>query len=84
MKWIPNAASTWHRLWSMRLIILTTIYSTAAGAWVLIPPDWQPDLSHTVKVFLAGVGVALPALAAVSRLVDQPSIRFPPDNGEHS
>lgn len=74
MKWIEEARQTWHRLWSMRLMIATTIYTTAAGAWALLPPDWQPNLSESAKAILAGVGVALPAIAAVSRMVAQPKL----------
>lgn len=74
MKFIDEAGQTWHRLWSMRLMILTTIYTSAAGAWVLLPADWQPNLSDSVKAILAGIGVALPAIAAVSRIVAQPKL----------
>lgn len=74
MKWVDEAGQVWHRLWSMRLMILTTIYTTAAGAWALLPADWQPDLSEGVKALLASIGVALPAIAAVSRMVAQPKL----------
>lgn len=74
MKLIDNA-SQWHRLWSMRLMILTTIYTTAAGAWVLLPADWQPHLSEGVRAALAIIGVLLPSIAAVSRLIPQPKLK---------
>jgi len=74
---IPNAGAVWHRLWSMRLMIATTAYSAAAGAWVLLPPDWRPDLSETAKAILAGIGVALPAAGAIARLMRQDSLRAP-------
>ena len=74
MKLIDEARQTWHQLWSMRLMIATTIYTSAAGAWALLPPDWQPHLSEGAKAVLAGVGVALPAIAAVSRMVAQPKL----------
>jgi len=74
MKMIDEAGQVWHRLWSMRLMILTTIYTSAAGAWALLPPDWQPHLSEGAKAILAGIGVALPAIAAVSRVVAQPRL----------
>jgi len=82
---LTDDAHVWHRLWSMRLTILTTIYTAAAGAWVLLPPDWQPQLSEGMKALLAGIGVALPALAAVARVVRQdlparpaPAVTVPP------
>lgn len=74
MKWVDEAGQVWHRLWSMRLMIATTIYTSAAGAWALLPADWQPNLSEGAKAILAGIGVALPAIAAISRLVAQPKL----------
>lgn len=68
---LVDDAHVWHRLWSMRLAILTTVYTSAAGAWVLLPSDWQPHLSEAVKAILAGIGIALPALTAVARIVRQ-------------
>lgn len=65
----------WHRLWSARLMILTTAYSTAAGAWAVLPPDWKPDLSETAKAALAGIGVLLPTIAAVSHRSEQMKLR---------
>jgi hypothetical protein len=77
---IPEA-SIWYRLWSMRLIVATVAYSAAAGAWMLLPVDLKPHLSDGVKAVLAGIGVALPAIAAVARVVDQPRLR-PKDGGD--
>lgn len=68
---LADDAQMWHRLWSMRLALLTTVYTAAAGAWALLPPDWQPHLSEGVKALLAGIGVALPALTAVARVIKQ-------------
>ena len=72
---LASEAAVWHRLWSMRLLILTTAYTAAAGAWAVLPADFKPDLSNTAKLILAGIGVALPVLAAVARVVDQPALR---------
>lgn len=86
MTLIPNAAQ-WHRLWSMRFAIAAAAFSSAAGAWALMPADWQPHIPGWCKWALAGVGVLLPALAAVSRVIDQPALREPPktdDNAEHA
>lgn len=74
MKLIDNAGIVWHRLWSMRFSIATTIYTGAAGAWVLLPPDWKPDLSETSKAVLAGFGMMLPVMASLSILVKQPKL----------
>ncbi len=77
MKLIPNAAQ-WHRLWSMRFALAATMFSTAAGAWALMPPDWQPHIAEWGKWLLAGIGVLLPALAGASRVIEQTALREPP------
>lgn len=74
MKLIDNAGIVWHRLWSMRFSIATTIYTGAAGSWVLLPTDWKPDLSETAKAILAGVGMMLPVMASLSIVVKQPKL----------
>jgi len=67
-----------HRLWSLRFSIAATIYSAAAGGWEVMPHDWRPDLTHTEQMILAGIGVLIPAAAAVSRVIAQPSLHEPP------
>jgi hypothetical protein len=74
MNLIPDARQ-WHRLWSMRLMIITTLYTTAAGAWATVPDAWKPELTHVEQLILAGIGIALPALAAASRLVQQSDLQ---------
>lgn len=76
---IPEAR-IWYRLWSVRLIAATAAYSAAASAWVLLPADLKPHLNDVVKSVLAGIGVLLPAIAAVARVVDQPRLRPPEDD----
>lgn len=86
MNLIPNAKQ-WHRLWSMRFAIAAAAFSSAAGAWALMPPDWQPHIPGWGKWALAGVGVLLPALAGASRVIEQPKLREPTgddDNAEHA
>lgn len=70
---LTDKAKVWHRLWSIRLMILTAFYSAAAGAWRmgLIPDEWKPQLNHWEQAILAGIGVALPGIAAVSVVVKQ-------------
>ncbi len=83
MQFVPNAAQ-WHKLWSMRFSIATTFYCAAAGAWAVLPLDWKPELTHTAKMILAGVGVMLPACAAVSRMIAQPKLAEDTDDRAHS
>jgi hypothetical protein len=74
MKLIDDAGILWHRLWSVRLSALTTLYTSAAGAWLVLPPDWKPTLTHTEQVIMAGIGMLLPALATVAPVVKQQSL----------
>lgn len=76
MKLIPEWRTA-HKLWSMRLAILTTLYTAAAGAWATLPQDWIPHIPDRWRVVLAIVGCALPALTAASRLVAQPGLAQP-------
>lgn len=78
---VPEA-KYWHRLWSLRFAILSALYSAAAGAWVLLPPDWQPSLSEGWKWALASIGVLIPGLAAVSRILKQESLDGSGDSGK--
>ncbi len=74
MKLIDDAGLIWHRLWSVRLSALTTLYTSAAGAWLVLPPDWKPTLTHTEQIIMAGIGMLLPALATVAPVVKQPKV----------
>lgn len=69
-------AQFWHQLWSVRIMIATAFYSAAATAWRsgVIPYDWKPHLSHTERVILAGIGMLLPGIAAVSVVVKQSAV----------
>ena len=74
MKWIDDAGVLWHHLWSVRLSLLTTLYTSAAGTWLVLPPDWKPTLTHTEQIILAGIGMLLPALATVAPVVKQQKV----------
>jgi hypothetical protein len=74
MKLIDNAGILWHRLWSVRLSVLTTLYTSAAGAWLVLPVDWKPVLSHVEQMILAGVGMLLPALSSIAPVIKQPKV----------
>lgn len=73
-RFIANAGQLWHQIWTVRLAILTTAYTAAAGAWMVLPDDWKPDLSHTSKIILASIGVLLPAVTGVARVIKQPNL----------
>lgn len=67
MKLIPEAKQ-WHRMWSVRLAVL----SAALSACEALIPMWQPHMPGGVFAALATlVGIA----AAVARTVKQESLR---------
>lgn len=72
MKLIDDARTLWHRLWTVRMAIIGTIYAAAGSAWLLLPPAWQPTLSEPVRWVLAVVGVMLAAAPGVARVIAQP------------
>lgn len=74
MKLIDDAGVLWHRLWSVRLSLLTTLYTSAAGTWLVLPADWKPTLNHAEQIILAGIGMLLPALSAAAPIVKQPKV----------
>lgn len=67
-------ASKWHKLWSMRFIILTAFFSSISAAYILLPADWLPTIPDWLKAALA-VGTLLAAGAAgVARVVKQEGV----------
>lgn len=84
-----DGAKYFHRLWSVRMAILGTIYASAASAWLLLPADWKPDLSETVRWVLAVIGVLLAAAPGITRVIAQPKLApscatVPDDSAEHA
>ncbi len=45
--------SEWKKWWSMRFIIITTIFSSVTAAYVMLPADWLPEIPIGIKQFLA-------------------------------
>lgn len=73
MELISNA-NQWHRLWSMRFSILAAFFGAIVTAYATLPGDWLPAIPNWAKFALAGGTLLTPALAAVSRIVKQPSL----------
>ena len=62
----------WHKLWSMRLIILTTFLTSVAAAYAVLPDDWMPAVPAWLKATLAISTVLTAGAAGVARVVKQP------------
>lgn len=82
MRLIDDAGVLWHQLWSMRLIIATTVYNAAAGAWLVLPVDWKPTLTHTEQMVMAGIGMLIPVSAGFARVVRQDKATSAPSSND--
>lgn len=67
MRLIDDAGKVWHRLWSVRLMLL-------AGAASAIDVGWQAYVTGAPRLLSIGTA-ALSFGAAVARLVAQPKAR---------
>jgi hypothetical protein len=69
---VPDV-SNWKKWWSMRLIILTTIFNSIVLAYATLPSDWLPGLPTEVKTWLAVGALTSAAAAGVARVIQQPT-----------
>jgi hypothetical protein len=65
---LVSEAKQWHRLWSVRLAVL----SAALSACEALMPIWQP---HTPPGVFAALATLVGIAAAVARTVKQESLR---------
>lgn len=68
---VPDAKN-WSKWWSMRLMILTAIFQTAAITYTSLPFDFTEHFPSWVKAVL-GWGALMTAIGAgVARVIQQP------------
>lgn len=72
MQLIDDARKTWHRLWSVRLALLSALLSAAEFALPLVP-DSVADVIGRGR--FAAAAFAISVGAAVARVVSQPRLR---------
>lgn len=65
-------AFEWKKWWSMRLIILTTIFATISACYITLPPDWLPAIGDGTKKFFAFGTIFTSVSSALARVVKQP------------
>ena len=71
---LVSDAKNWKRWWSMRLIILTAIFQSAAIAYASLPFDFTEHFPDWVKAML-GWGALVTAIGAgVARVIQQPNL----------
>ena len=70
---VPDAKN-WSKWWSMRLMILTAIFQTAAITYTSLPFDFTEHFPSWVKAIL-GWGALITAIGAgVARVIHQPGL----------
>ncbi|MEK7945713.1 hypothetical protein WKR98_13230 [Pigmentiphaga sp. YJ18] len=68
MRLIDDAHTVWHRLWSVRLALLSALFAAADVAL----PLWQGLLP--ARTF-AAISTLLAVAAAIARVIQQPALR---------
>lgn len=61
-------AKFWHKLWSIRLSLVSAMLSSATTAYLALPTDWLPYIPGYMKLALA-VGAMLTASGAAGSVV---------------
>lgn len=72
---LVSYARQWHKLWSMRFIILTAFFSAVIAAYAMLPSDWLPEIPSWFKKALAVSDLVTAGLAGVSRVIKQENIK---------
>ena len=68
---LVDDVSEWKRWWSMRWIIATTFFTSIIAAYVMLPPDWLPEIGPAIKKALAVGALFSAGAAGVSRVLKQ-------------
>ncbi|HKV00988.1 MAG TPA: hypothetical protein VJQ26_02620 [Ktedonobacteraceae bacterium] len=78
MKFISIAVSDWHRLWSLRLAILSAAFGAITATYAMLPADWLPAIPNWMKLSAAIGTFIAPVSTAVARVIKQNNLT-PPD-----
>lgn len=70
MNKIPDFHNYW-RFWSVRLTILSGVFSAIVAAYIGLPADWLPGIPQVAKTALAIGALAAAGGAAFARGVAQ-------------
>tara|TARA_R110000868_G_scaffold233768_1_gene487496 strand:- start:27 stop:272 length:246 start_codon:yes stop_codon:yes gene_type:complete len=71
---LVNNISEWKRWWSLRFIIATTVFSSVTAAYIMLPPDWLPEIPVGIKQFLAAGSLITAAAAGIARVTHQKNL----------
>lgn len=75
LEWRDDVVFLAKRLWSVRMAAIGTMWASAGSAWLLLPPEWKPELSEPIRWVLAVVGVVLAASPGLAALMYQPKLQ---------
>lgn len=74
MKLIDDVESKWHRLWSLRLAILSAAFGAIIATYATLPADWLPAIPNWLKLACAVGTFIAPVSSAAARVVKQPKL----------
>lgn len=64
----------WKKWWSMRFIILTTIFSSASVTYMALPARWADKVPDWAIMVLTGGSLVTGIAAGVARVVHQKNL----------
>jgi hypothetical protein len=82
MSLIANVRSDWHKLWSLRLAILSAAFGAITTTYQLLPADWLPAIPNWLKLSCAVGTFIAPVSSAVARVLKQSNLTPPPPAAE--
>lgn len=68
---LVNNAKNWWKWWSMRFILISTFCSGAIAAYIILPPDFLPQIPTWFKQGLGLTAVLSAGAAAIARPIRQ-------------
>lgn len=72
MTLIDDAGRVWHKLWSVRLALLSALLSAVEFALPLVPDSWADSVGRGK---FAAAALVVSIAAGVARIVSQPKLR---------
>jgi hypothetical protein len=82
MSLISNAKMDWHKLWSIRIALISALLGAVLTTYELLPADWQALFPNWLKLTCA-IGCFIgPVSAAGARVWKQSNLSPPPPTTE--
>lgn len=68
---LVEEAAYWHKLWSIRMAIITAVLGTVSVGYQMMPFTWQEAMPHWLPLSLGYATVASAATTGASRVIKQ-------------